>query len=230
MNRQGFKVVKGFMFAGALAMTAFVGATISGNAQVKADETVETVEFCVEETNSTFPQSNEFDEFTGTLTCYESLQEIVDEMPSDVGYAYINVNGCKSDVLVLATEGVQQIDGKNIASSAYFFTLNPGDDRVTCLGRLNTNGYGLKIKNGNLYAPYNSPDGIEYETYFVSADGGSIVSKDCIVQRPSGNPSGYIRENNTDDIIYFACEGYDDFRSEFLQKYETAGYIEFYLK
>ena len=225
MHRKIVKLLAGITLVMVLAATTFAGASTS------CTETIETLEYKVERNDETIPQSSNQPMYSGTLTVYENMDDLIEDLPDGAGCAYIHVNGYKGYVLAVApSEEAQKIDGKKVSTKAFIYTQNDGEDKVTCAGCLDTGSYPLKVKDGVIYAPYEDSDGFHYETYLLTSDGTSLFSKDCIIPRPSGRYSGYIRDTNNEDCtIHYQCTDSYDFDS-FVSKYDNARFIEFTVK
>lgn len=236
MKKVGTKIVTGLMFVGALAMTVFAGAAVTGDDHIGATENIETVEYTMEENDYEYtPKSMRASGKTGWETEFDTFKELIYSLSDGQGYALIWLKGYDKQVLV-TTDKMKCVNGKKIATRANFYTKTHGS-HVKLVGQLDTmdSGCALKIKDGVIYAPYfkKNMDDWWYETYLVTRDGNSLMSKDYIeCHLPDFRESyyGVIRETNNDNCVEEISGRYTGVFRGRIYEYDNAQYIEFHTK
>lgn len=160
------------------ALTAGIIATVSftGIATIKGVGTTETVEFTIEKNASSY-EIFEPKQVYLTFEKYDSLNQVIQNLPKDCGYKKIHSKGYDGDVLVVAGP-LQYIDGKNTASDIHIYTKRHGE-HVKCIGYLKPERP-IRYKDGIIHTSYTGSYG-QYTTYLVTPDGQNVVIKDDIV-------------------------------------------------
>ncbi len=82
---------------------------------------------------------------------YDSYEAIIEELPSEWGYAYINIDGYDGDILAVSNFTYKWDNDENVAITVYLYALN--GDKATILGNVLTGGtgYPVRCQDGILY-------------------------------------------------------------------------------
>lgn len=82
---------------------------------------------------------------------YESYDAAISELPSDYGYAYINLDGYEGDILVTTDFVYEWDNGENVSIDAFLYAENNGEAEF--LGSILTGGTGnpFRCEDGTLY-------------------------------------------------------------------------------
>ncbi len=155
-------------------------------------------------------------------TSFESYDEVIAALTTGQGYAYIKLDGSDEEVLAV-TDLVFEAD-----HSAYEISLyGKPEGQVKQLGLVSGNGsaYPLRAADGVIYAG----DNHNYETYFLSAEYGSLMMKDYIsdgVDTGSNEFTGFTREKNSLDETTDFTGGQEEF-DKLISERENKPVIEF---
>jgi hypothetical protein len=155
------------------------------------------------------------------ITSFETYDDVIGALKAGQGYAYIKLIGSDEDVLAV-TDLVFEADHSACEVSLY----GKPEGKVRQLGTAYGNGssYPLRLADGVLYGG----DNHTYETYFLSADTGYLMSKDSIsdgINFGAEEYSGFTRETNDFDTTDFTG-GKEEFE-KLLTEREAKPIIEF---
>lgn len=234
MKKTGVKIATGMMFAGALAMTSFTGAAVTENAYLATAEKTETVEYKVEENESSLTDCGEWNGL-GSHTSQYSFEDEIKSSGYGVKYAYIKVDGCDKDVLAETTwfrdeatiagysfanyQGI--IDAGNGVYQVNFYTQSDDGEIIHAGYVLTDKNYPVKYKDGIIYAP----NAHSYETYILSDNGRELVHKDYFSDKDYwGYTNETNKESNRDEKV-ITKEEYD----KLWENYYNADEIDFSL-
>ena len=128
------------------------------------------------------------------ITQFGSYDDVIAQLKSGQGYAYIKVIGSDEEILAV-TDLVFEYDHSACEASLY----GKPEGEVKQLGLVSGNGSSnpLRLEDGIIYAGTNHT----YETYFLSED-GYLMYKDSVddgVNLGTNEFSGFTREKNTFD-------------------------------
>ena len=155
-------------------------------------------------------------------TSFATYDDVIAELKSGQGYAYLKLVGSDEEVLAV-TDLVFEADHSAYEASIYG-KLN---GNVTQLSVVSGNGssYPLRLEDGILYCG----DNHTYETYFLAEDSGALMQKDYIsdgVDFGTNEFSGFTREKNTFEDVTDYTGGQEEF-DKLIEERENKPIVEF---